>query len=65
MLKRLIKFCMRHVIIIAIRLIECIWLILLNLISMPLKFNLWLCQALLTVIVKGLCCHCGCRSRQT
>jgi hypothetical protein len=55
-LNRLKQFFMKNVLMVIIRIFECFWLIVLNLISWPLKWNLMFCQYLLGVVLKGLCC---------
>ena len=55
-LNRLRDFFRKNVLSVIIRIFECFWMIVLNLISWPLKWNLMVCQYLLSVILKGLCC---------
>lgn len=55
-LNRLRDFFRKNVLSVIIRIFECFWMIVLNLISWPLKWNLMVCQYLLSVVLKGLCC---------
>lgn len=54
--KRVMKFLLKNIVLIILRIIECSWMITLALISLPLKWNLQLCQILLDFVIKGICC---------
>ena len=51
---RLIHFFVQNILLIWISLTECIWMIILNLVAYPLKWNLSFLRFLLKNIVKGL-----------
>lgn len=55
-MNRVLSFFRKNVLVVIIRIIECSWMIVLNLISWPLKWNLMFCQYLLSIVLKGLCC---------
>ena len=54
--KRIVKFVIKNILLIILKIVECSWLIVLNVISIPLKWNLHLCQVLLDFLIKGICC---------
>lgn len=68
--KRVMKFLLKNIVLIILRIIECSWMITLALISLPLKWNLQLCQILLDFVIKGICCisclacNCGRKRHQ-
>lgn len=68
MVKRITKFLIKNILLIILKIIECSWMIGLSLISIPLKWNLQICQMMLDFFIKGICCigcmACNCRRKQ-
>ena len=57
--RRIVIFFVSNVLLVLVKIIECSWMIGLNLIAWPLKWNLKLCEYLLKKAIKGICCM-GC-----
>jgi len=53
---RLIQFFVRNILLISIKVMECAWLICLNMIAVPLQWNLRILQFILKKLLEGLCC---------
>lgn len=56
--KRILKYWMQNVLLIWLQIVECCWMICINVISHTLKWNLWLCEKALyiTTSVLFMCC---------